>query len=161
MSPLADAALMCWSLALIWCMDHAGANYHLLTYTSWLQHTRLFSIISPEIRLQLWFLFLVRRVAWLPPEQVKTIMCEWRKHQPLIFPSVLMERTRTQISGAELFSLSTGGSPFYLTFASTTLRVREKYGIFICYIYFELFQYSVFFAIITVAIRHFINWTRV
>lgn len=37
MSPLADAVLMCWSLALIWCMDHAGANYHLLTYTSWLQ----------------------------------------------------------------------------------------------------------------------------
>lgn len=81
---------MCWSLALIWSVDHAGANYYLLTYTSWPWHAGLFSITSPEIRLQLSFLFLARRATWLHLHQVRTIMCVWRKCQLLIPPTVLI-----------------------------------------------------------------------
>ncbi len=32
----AHIKMYCWSQALIWSLDHARANYHLLTYTSWL-----------------------------------------------------------------------------------------------------------------------------
>lgn len=85
-------------------MDHAGANYHLLTYTSWPRHTGLFSITSLGIRLQLSFLFLARRAAWLHLHQVRTIMCDWRKCQLLIFPTVLMVGSRAQAIEAGLFS---------------------------------------------------------
>lgn len=82
MSYLADTVVMCWSLALIWSVDHAGANYRLLTYTSWPLQTGLFSITT-EIRLQL--LFLVRGTAW-HLQQVRTIMPARRKSQPPYFP---------------------------------------------------------------------------
>lgn len=85
-------------------MDHAEANYHLLTYTSWPWHTGLFSITSPETRLQLSFLFLARRAAWLRLLQVRAIMCDWRKCQLLIFPTVLIVGSRAQTSEAELLS---------------------------------------------------------
>ena len=96
---------MCWSFALIWSADHAGANCHLLTYTCWPWHTGLFSITSPEIRLQLSFLFVARGAAWLHLHQVPAIMCDWWKGQKLIFPTVLMG-LRAQTSVAKLFTQS-------------------------------------------------------
>lgn len=81
-------------------MDHAGANYHLLTYTSWSRHTGLFSVTSFKIRSWLSFLFL----AWLHLHQVRAIMCDWRKCELLILPTVLTVGSKSQTSEAELFS---------------------------------------------------------
>lgn len=68
--------------ALIWSAERAGANHHLLTYTSWPPHTGLFSIASCKNKI-IAFLILVR-AAWLHLWQVRAIMSDWRKWQLLI-----------------------------------------------------------------------------
>lgn len=128
MSLLADTVLMCWSLALIWSMDHAGANYHLLTYTSWPRHSGLFSITSPEIRLQPSFLFLLRRTAWLRLHQVRSIMCDWRKCQPVIFPTALIAGSRTQTSEAEWVSCNTFHTESLVMFSTLFCRSLQLYN---------------------------------
>lgn len=82
MSLLADTVLMRRRQALIWSADRAGANHHLLTYTSWPPHTGLFSIASCKNKI-IAFLILVR-AAWLHLWQVRAIMSDWRKWQLLI-----------------------------------------------------------------------------
>lgn len=75
---------MRWRQALIWSANRAGANHHLLTYTSWPPHTGLFSIASCKNKI-IAFLILVR-AAWLHLWQVRAIMSDCRKWQLLILP---------------------------------------------------------------------------
>lgn len=109
--------------ALIWCADRAGANHHLLTYTSWPPHTGLFSIASCKNKI-IAFGILVR-AAWLHLWQVTAIMSDCRKWQVLILSLWWGRGSRAHTSRAELFSphlrLLWPFSSHYLSFQPTDL----------------------------------------
>lgn len=108
-----------------------------------LAHSLVFNYISWN-KITALVLFLGRRVAWLPFQQVKTIMCDLRKHQPLIFPAVLMERVKTHTSEAKSCSLSLL-KDFYFMLLLLLYKSERNTAFLKGYIYFGFSQNSVFF----------------